>query len=275
MEDKKTQIPELEYKTILLSIMDAIDKYCRENNLQYYLVGGTLLGAVRHGGFIPWDDDIDIAMKREDYIAFCNSFNINRNDKFKVVCLNNTPNYYLPSAKVIDTRTSLLENAYQAIEIGAYIDVFPLDSFSSESYQEVCNIMARKSFSSKLHALKSMNVSSGRSVIKNAAIVMSRMLCWDSMNKIARIYEKQILSISNSHTNPSNPYIANMCGAWGMREITKAEYFDSAVELAFEGRKYYGPYDYDKYLRGIYGDYMTLPPEEKRVSHHDFKVYWK
>ena len=261
-----------EYKKILLDIMDAIDSFCHQNKIAYYMLGGTLLGAVRHHGFIPWDDDMDIGLKREDYDRFCTQFNEHRDDPYRVIHLNNTANYYSPSAKVIDTRTSLIENAYQAIEIGAYIDVFPLDYISEQSFKCAEILLSHSSIAEKLKSTKTMNTSKNRKWYKNFAIVVSRILCYKSINEIAKEYDEKARQLSGSY---DNKYIANLCGAWGKKEIAEASDFDETIELLFENRRYMAPKGYDSYLRRLYGEYMELPPLEKRVTHHDNCVKWK
>ncbi|SDW69793.1 lipopolysaccharide cholinephosphotransferase [Kandleria vitulina] len=272
MKDICNEILGDDYKQILLGVMDAIDSYCRTHSITYYLVGGTLLGAVRHKGFIPWDDDIDIAMKRSDYERFCLEFNSDRKDNYKVVGLHNMKSYYTSSAKVIDTSTSLLENAFQAVELGAYIDVFPLDYISADNLGKAEQLLCKKTLALKVKSVKTMNISSSRSWLKNGLIVASRVLCWSSINKISQDYDRRAKKIAGTS---NDAYIANLYGAWGKREISESKYFDSIVELPFEGRLYMAPCGYKMYLQGVYGDYMKLPPKEKQVAHHDFKVYWK
>lgn len=266
------KIADNEYKQILLKIMDAVDLFCKENEIDYFMLGGTLLGSVRHKGFIPWDDDIDIGIKRDDYVRFCEYFNKNRADSLRLICLQNNEHYYMASAKVIDTKTSLIENCYQAIEIGVYIDIFPLDYISEKNKSKAEKLLTRASLKDKLATLKSMTISKNRKWWKNALIVLGKVFCLGSMHTIASDFEKRVISVSGDN---SDQYVANMYGVWGKKEIAKAEDFSSVVLLAFEGRKYMAPCGYDDYLKGVYGDYMKLPPVEKRVSHHEFSAEWK
>lgn len=256
------------YKSILLEIMDSIDKFCNDNDIPYFMLGGTLLGAVRHKGFIPWDDDIDIAIPREDYDRFCETFNQNRNDAYSVICLGNNDKYYLPFAKVIDTRTSLIENAFQTIEIGAYVDVFPIDFFGEDKLKQAKKIRERKSFIWRLRSIKHIKISKKRAFYKNAAIIISHLLCWESVNSIARKIDKMERSISGSK---DEKYNANLYDD----KIMPTCYIGNRTKLPFEGREYWAPENYDAYLTDLFGDYMQLPPESERVTHHDFTVKWK
>ena len=117
-----------EKKKILVSILSEVHNFCDENNLKYFLPGGTLIGAVRHKGFIPWDDDIDIYMPRNDYEKFLCEFN-KESERYQVISLK-TDGYYLPFGKVIDTKTVLIENVDSDYKMGIYLDIFPLDNLS-------------------------------------------------------------------------------------------------------------------------------------------------
>lgn len=110
-------------------ILKYIKKVCDENKINYYLAYGTLIGAVRHHGFIPWDDDIDIMMPREDFIKFVESTNKDKHDYFKVVCRENNTNFTAPLPKVIDSRTKLTQHYgfIEKVDLGVYVDIFILD----------------------------------------------------------------------------------------------------------------------------------------------------
>ena len=123
------KIEEKELKSIELNILKDIHTFCEMNNLTYYLCGGTLLGAVRHRGFIPWDDDIDIFMPRVDYDRFLTEY---ASKQYTVLCHKNTQGYYLPFAKVVDKSTRIEETLVKSIpNCGVYVDVFPIDGFSN------------------------------------------------------------------------------------------------------------------------------------------------
>ena len=122
-----------ELKVCLLDVMDEIDSFCREHNIRYFMLGGTMLGSVRHKGYIPWDDDIDIGMFREDYEKFINLYESKKG--YKLFCIEKDPTYYLPFAKLVDPQISLYEDVYRAPEIGAYVDIFQLDYVEKGSAQ--------------------------------------------------------------------------------------------------------------------------------------------
>ena len=265
------KITDEEYKDILLNIMESIDKFCRENNIKYFMLGGTMLGAVRHKGFIPWDDDIDIGMLRSDYELFCRNYKDDINKYYQVISIDNNEKYYLPAAKVIDTRTSLMENLNQAIMIGAYIDVFPLD-YVEPNKDGKFEFFTRNKLIRNIESLKKMRISRNRSLWKNILVTVAHMICRKKVHTIATQDDKRAKELSYQYRTT---LIANYHGAWKEREIMDSSIFDEISEYDFCGRKFYGVKDYDTYLTKMYGNYMKLPPKEKRVTHHDYTVEWK
>lgn len=257
-----------ELKECVLGVMDELDRFCRENDIRYFLLGGTMLGAVRHKGYIPWDDDIDVGMFREDYEKFINLYKSEKG--YQLRCFEKDPTYYLPFAKLIDPRISLYEEVYKAPEIGAYVDVFQLDYVEKES-PEVAAFYGN-SILKKLEDLKYMQLRKDRPLWKNALILAGRILYHRSLHKIAR--DRDARAAALSHKDPTG-WVSNPHGAWGFKEVVDAKCFKEAKEYSFEGRSYFGPGDYDTYLSTLYGDYMTPPPPEKQVTHHSFTAIWK
>lgn len=258
-----------EKKSIMLLMMDEIDSFCRHNGITYFLVGGTLLGAVRHSGFIPWDDDMDIGMPREDYEFFLERF-VSSSGNVSVISNSNSDNYIWASAKAIDNRTLLIEQNNYKNPIGVFIDVFPFD-YIDGTYETAIKRVKKNELFQYLLAMKHMEIKEGRSIVKNLGIVLCKLLFL--------IPDKVLIQRinSNSRFNKSKDYnfICNFTGAWGVREISKIENFRKTVDVLFEGRKYLAPVGYDDYLTTVYGDYMTPPPTHKQITHHDNKAYWK
>ncbi len=262
-------VTEKELKIVLLDMMDYVHSFCKKENIDYFLLGGSMLGAVRHKGFIPWDDDIDIGMKRVDYEKFCKEF-YDAKGIYEVKSVDNDPNYYLPAAKVIDKRISLIEYVPDAPELGAYIDVFPLDFVELDNNRH-CSFF-NYSFRRKIESLKFIKIDNKRAFWKNFLILSSRILCRKSLHEIATYMEEQAKLVS---CKTDTGWLANLHGAWGEREIVRSEWFGVGAPYEFEGRIFTGPVDYDNYLKSLYGDYMTPPPLEKRVTHHGFFARWK
>lgn len=268
-KNMKKELNSFEYKQILLETMDIFDSFCRSNNLTYYLIGGSLLGGIRHKGFIPWDDDIDVGMPRKDYDIFVSMFKGDNTIRF-IDCFN-TNNYYLPYGKLCNYKVDLHENINSKLHIGAYLDIFPLDFIRNPNDKKLKRILEPNRFIKMLTSLKYTPLNKKTNIIKNTIILTCRMLCPFSLNKIARIKTKRAKKIASlDETN----YICCLFGIYGLKEIVDYNFFSKTIEVDFEGRKYLAPCGYDGYLKHIYGDYMRLPPEEKRVTHHGFTVFW-
>lgn len=268
--DSKNQISLSEKKLIMLEMMDEIDYFCSKHNLTYFLIGGTLLGAIRHNGYIPWDDDIDIGLPRNDYNKLIKTF-ASLSGNIEIIKADNFHRYRWPNAKAIHTKTKLVELDNEKTAIGVFIDIFPIDGICG-NYKYIKKKVIQKTFWQNLLALKYLKIDRHRSKMKNFVVIVCKTL------KI--IPDKWLIKMINSTEKKSVPfsdceYICNFCGAWGIREITKASNFLQTIDANFEGRIYKIPIGYDDYLRTVYGNYMELPPAEKRVTHHQSKSYWR
>lgn len=171
----KKDISVEELKMIQLKILDSIDDFCKKNGMQYFLFSGTLIGAVRHKGYIPWDDDVDICMKRKDYDRFFAEFNQQRQDTLKAISTETEKDYYLASGKVIDTATVIEEENNYAMPIGVYVDVFPMDYLPADD-KKLKQLNHRIDIYRKMLVLKSVPVSDRRSTVKNWVLKVSSFL---------------------------------------------------------------------------------------------------
>ena len=261
-----------EIKSIELDILKYVKKVCEENNLRYFLCGGTLLGAVRHKGFIPWDDDIDIALPRDDYLKLIKI--LDDGHRYRSLSVYNNEDYYYPFAKIVDTNTILEnDNLYPLKELGVYIDVFPIDGLPQKSkkinYHLTKLIILRK----LLYLSRIRNCyKSRRGIILNLLVYViwffSRMIGW---RRWISIIEK----LATKYEYNNSEKVGCVVAGYGKREIMNKEVFEEIIYLEFEGDFFSAPIGYDKYLTNLYGDYMQLPPENKRVSKHGFKAYMK
>ena len=253
-----------ELKTIQLDLLQKTVDFCENNGLRYFLCGGTLIGAIRHKGYIPWDDDIDIAMPRPDYDRFVKTFNRPQN-YYQVVNLDTNPDYACCFAKVYDNRTILKELHYQGIFFGVYIDVFPADGVNDATQISKIKLL-RKFLNTKRFFYYY------RTFPKKIINTFGKLFLLPfSAHQIATWMDKE----ARKFTFGSVPMAGLIANPLGIGEMVDKSVFDSDIYQEFEGRKYRVPIGYDTWLRSIYGDYMQLPPEEHRVTHHTFKAWWK
>lgn len=259
-----------EMKKIELNILTYFTEVCEENNLRYYLGGGTLLGAVRHKGFIPWDDDIDVMMPRPDFQKLL-SLSIN-NENYNII-KPGTAGYYYNFAKLVDTRTILEEKGIKRIDgLGVYIDIFPLDGMPEtpdarkKRFKELNSIRKRINntclLRPKFHRNPFAYLNACRIYNSNKNIDLSSL-------------QKNYLDSALKNSFDDSEYVFAAGGAYGARDIFPGKWFEKEIELQFENLSVKAFNGYDFYLTQLYGDYMTLPPEDERVTPHHTIVYFK
>lgn len=258
-----------ELKLIQLKMLKDIHSFCVEHDIKYSLAFGTLLGAVRHKGYIPWDDDIDIMMPREDYSRFIQTY---KNDIYEIADLSINSRYGLPFAKVIDSRTIMDEFVEGGSEYGVYIDVFPVDNVP-DNVSDRQLFYHKKSLLNVLFNLKTVKVSSSRSVIKNMILFIGHIF----LSFIRKQYLANCMSnLATKYVGAKTAYVGIVAPADSrIEEIIPSSFFEEYVQIPFENLCVMSIREFDKYLTAAYGDYMQLPPIEKRVSHHVYKAYWK
>lgn len=255
----------------MLRLLCELDEYCEKHNLRYFLTGGTLIGAVRHRGFIPWDDDADVVMPRKDYERLVRENYIAKDAQ--VVSIENPQGYYHPFAycNIADTNTIMLEkNIKRATNKGVSIDVFPLDGVPDD-------IKLRRRHLKKLLRRQSIyanavNVAPGFSSLKNAAKTILGMVT-APMDKLKLGKKVEMLAKKYRYDECRDVAHTVMLFKAPWRFITPREDYSDYVLLDFEGHKFRCPVEYDKILKRSFGDYMQLPPENEREGHHGIEVY--
>ena len=257
-------------KRVGLEILDDVHKFCNEHNLKYVLIFGTLLGAVRHGGFIPWDDDIDIAMPRKDYEFFMANYD---SENYGCMSCFTNDKYYLPWGKAYDKRTVKKEPYNpEGFEIGFNIDIFPIDEFSSpDNYWQV----KTKSFGLIKKYNRATTQLQHDHSFKDFLRKISIKLYSNKTNKYVR--EMDTFMRKHDISEEKNCLVATslFLGLKTRNYSFPKEMFEMREIVNFEGGKYYIPMCYKAVLTACYGDYMKLPPENQRVTHHDFEAYFK
>lgn len=256
----------------MLNMMDDIDRVCKSSNLKYFMAYGSLIGAIRHHGIIPWDDDIDIQMPRDDYEKFISIYS--KEGRYQITSPKSSdPLYYY--AKVYNADTLKLESevSYRKRNpLGIDIDIFPLDNYCGIRPQG--NRMPNKRSLQLLYYLRMYAIDDITTKKSRKYPLLSYFL-----GVISHIIgNKAIISlfehIAKSGNKSQSCYYTVYSGMTNISIFQKTD-FESCLNIPFENRFYNVPIGYDNILRSSYGDYMALPPEEKRVSHHLNKVYWK
>ena len=280
MKPSADPIPLDEVKRLELDILLDVAAFCESHGIRYSLCAGTLLGAVRHRGFIPWDDDIDIMLPRPDFERFVAEY---VSDKpYKVVTNDTDPDYPFPYAAVNDTRTLKIEEKLRprcTRTLGVNVDVFPLDCVPGdlESATELYRNIQRR-----WRRLSSATCRFGRgksfvsTFYRNIAIAVYRLLEVLGFDSVRRAVRSSKAIATSCNPGPSGRTGVTSIWHYGVRESHPSEVYEGWSDYPFEGHAFKGITRAADYLTGMYGpDYMDLPPVEKRNTHHTSSCYWK
>ena len=271
MEFKNLNINLKELQKTQLEILIEFDRICRENNIIYRLHAGTLLGAIRHKGFIPWDDDIDVCMLRNDYEKFIKICVKELSKKYFLQIPETDFEYIHSFARIRKNNTILLQDIYSEIDMhhGIFIDVFPMDNVLPNKIigriqkYLVYYIRTLKRLKIKKRCLSSKNVFN--TIIK---LFIHYLLKPIPMRKMNKLETKAITMFKNKKTK----FVTSLTDGSNsiyQRNLTALEEFYELKLLDFEDYKFWGPSNYDKVLSQCYGNYMELPPLEEREPHHN------
>ncbi len=256
-----------ELKKIQICILTYVADFCERNEIRYWIDSGTLLGAIRHKGYIPWDDDIDIGMLREDYDKFSKLFNAYES-QYSFVCMENSADFYLPFGKVYDKNTILYEPDENGQKLAVNIDIFVYDN-APDDEAELKKMYDKRDFWRRIYWMQNSYIDKNGNIVK-VILKYIRRLYYRVRYKNKNPIEEMILN-SKKYMMCQTGHVGNFTAF--VRMSCDKSVFASFVEVEFEGKKYKAPIGYDEWLRILYGDYMKLPPEEKRISHHSFVAY--
>lgn len=254
-------------RQIQLEILDDIQSFCKENSIRFSLAYGSLLGAIRHNGFIPWDDDIDLMMPRPDYDRFVNIYQSKFNE---VLDLAESPLCVEMFAKVCRKKTRMTDTLGRSLW-GINVDIFPIDGFPGQKGEQRYLDLDRcnRAISTVCPFYKTVGNNKVRWFLK---YVIKRIL-HPSLPSVLSI-KHAITAELRKETFDSSPLAGAYFGDAGLDEFMEKRIFSHFTEYPFEGRMLPVPVEYDAYLRYLFGDYMTLPPEEERQSHHLYSYYF-
>lgn len=258
-------------KKIELDMLKVFVSICEQLGLKYYLIGGTLLGAVRHKGFIPWDDDIDVGMPRKDYEIFVERAGMFLPDYIFLQNYRTDENMIFPFTKLRNSNTTYIEVRTKKSKMnqGAWIDIFPLDFYEN-------NERKRKILTKRISMIN-MRIGMEQHFVDNRtrSFVRSSMrkLVFAFIRKRYPTLKSAVKKVDDiySSTSPSDIWV-NKSGAYPGKEEVPVKWFGKGCYVVFENMKVCAPIEYDKYLKHIYGDYMTPPPIEKQIPVHDIEV---
>lgn len=279
------ELTQEELKQVELEILKDVARFCDKNNIRYYLGGGTLLGAVRHQGFIPWDDDIDISMPRPDYERFFKIYN-GSNRRYLAKCVETYPDYWRTFGKVFDRRTYLKEDSIclEKKGNGVFIDVFPIDGIPDSRIkqillgkeQEFLNFLYHGSAWTYTQSHKYDDSIDEFAKLKN---IIRTVFKFCAVTFLHPLPTHKLIRIINRNASREKYDSSNMIGAivdcahGADCEIIEKAIFEPRIKFNFENEEFWGPKGYDAYLRNLYGNYMILPPKKRQVTHHDFRAF--
>ena len=259
-----------DYKRIPFEILRDVSAFCESNDIRYSLAYGTLLGAIRHKGFIPWDDDIDVIMPRKDFERFKKTYH---SDRFVFSDLSINKNHPTGMAKVYDTKTFFFYKKTIKRAYGLFIDVFVVDRVPDDNVvfhhwlkriKRLITINTAKN-TGLYNIIKSNNSLKWR--IKNAALFFT---------PLSRAFiQKQIVALQRKYSDTPSSKVGITVSVDNPLDTYPSNLFEEYIYVEFEGCMFSAIKDYDKWLSVCYGDYMKLPPPEKRIGKHNIVAYYR
>ena len=255
-------------REVQLEILKEIDRICKKNNIEYFLIYGTLLGSIRHKGFIPWDDDLDIGLTRDNYNKFLEACMKDLDSSYFLDYLKTNENYHLPFAKIRKNNTTFVEENAEDLMThkGIYVDIFPLDRIKNrDSLLTKFKVITIRTLIETVFLKKKMH--------ENAKFARHplyvRLLSILSLKNIFKLEDYIVKSLSNDKGN----YYISLFGSYPYKkDCFKIDKLFPLQDVTFEGKTYKAFKDYDYVLKSLYGNYMTLPPIDKRVNHGALEI---
>lgn len=258
---------------VQLEVLLEFDRICKKNNIRYQLFAGTLLGCIRHEGFIPWDDDIDVCMLREDYDKFIDLCKSELSPMYFLQTYETDKNYIMQFAKIRKNNTIFMEKATSKCKIhqGVYIDIFPLDKVQPNSLlgklqQKILYILGRLN----LTRIKDICLNIDNEFEKKIGLVLNKIVNLLPKSIINNLQNRVCTMLNNKVNIEYVSHLTNGASSIRLKKymINKNEFYN-IIEGKFEGYEFPIPQNYDRVLSNLFGDYMKLPPKESRQPHHN------
>ena len=271
--------PELKprWNDIIHDVLREFISICNDNQLVYFCCGGTAIGAIRHQGMIPWDDDVDVFMPRPDYDKFIKIAGSHLSPNYELVTPYTYKDYPLYFAKLCNRHTTLMEENDTPCIYGLYIDIFPIDGAPDD--MDLARLMEKefRKTKNRLEAISTHNTFGEYISLLAKPKEWGRFAGKTFGYFFRSFYRKYLLRKMNDicykYDYSESEIVAVYCGSYGPKEVFPKSWIDGTVTFNYEGMDVNLPIGYDNYLRQYYGDYMQLPPKEKRISHH-MKAYF-
>jgi len=259
-----------EIQQMELGIMEYIHEVCQKIGVKYFLAYGSLIGAVRHQGFIPWDDDMDICMLRDDYEKLQDYMIAHPDERYELMSYKNNVNYVYPFMKVQDNHTYLVEEDVRIdSDMGIYVDIFPVDGYEDDqAFKDKMTKIIKKR---QLSCYTFKGITNSKSLVNSIIRYISVIIFYfTNTNK----YVAQIDELAKSRKVEDYELVDYVVYKDMNKPVWKREWLEQVEAGSFEGKEFMIPKHYHEILTSDYGNYMQLPPVEQQVSHHDFKL-WK
>lgn len=266
-----------EVQQVSLEILKIVADICEQEGLRYFLVYGTLIGAIRHKGYIPWDDDVDIMMPRPDYEKLLEYMKEHRDEYGCIRVFNpyTCKDYPYMITRISDERYVIDMKNEKSYGMGIFIDIYPYDGLGQTEEEALKFGMKGDRLSSwcyqatRKHYAVETTTSLIKKVLKFPVFCIAK-ICGKNM------FQKKLAKLAGIKSYDENKYVG--CVVWlsgGMKDIFIKEWFDEYIMVPYEKYEFRVPKRYDEILTHIYGDYMQLPPEKDRIGHHYYDVYEK
>ncbi len=259
----------------LAAVLEHFAAFCKEHHLTFFLSNGTLIGAVKYQHFVPWDDDCDVMMPREDYDKFLTLYkNKNDADKYRLLSIKTSKTWRMPYAKLSDPDTLLIEGDYEFGEVlGISLDIFPIDRWHPKKWRAKLQAFRAELLKRFLICANAPSFQTEKKGIKRFVLwgihIVGKAFGW-------KLLQKKLCHSAEISKKYPDTYVG--CVVWcchGKGEILPSEVFLSTVDVSFQGKTYPAPVGYDQYLTNLYGEWRQELPPDQQKSNHNIEVFKK